>query len=534
LECDDLPSLCYSETTYKVLRRSGVTKQRQAIALQNYFGYGLLLILVCLIPCRFQASQNQTKPTTKPGQEVDPDDVIRINTTMVNSPVLVLGRNGRLIPNLQRDDFAIFEDGVKQTIAHFSTVSAPFTIAILIDNSRSTASDLEEVQDAAVSLVDNMRPNDRALVISFSAKIKVLAEPTSDHDVLKRAIRNCRSEGSTAVYDAFTLVLTQHLDRIAGRTAMVVFSDGVDNASVHDSYESALQLIAKTRVVIFPVQFNTAMALERQKNAPVGSGFSREDYLRADAFLHQVAALSGTGVYPAQDISDLETAVGKISDELHNEYSLGYYPSKPISGNEERRIEVRTRLPQLVVVARTSYSLDPSGAVQRLSKRVNETNSEGSIPVSRTSDEPKLGLNSRWICKSANSDMGLAVVKEGFVALCPKSDRQIDQTNAWFVRPPGKIETMCKGFMTWQGREIAGAPIPSGYVVTSETNSPLCSKSALPENKNNAWVVQTPDTTDAVCKGFNLPRGYVMIKETTVAGCPSRGTNSNAWIIRRK
>jgi hypothetical protein len=270
----------------------------------------------------------------------------------------------------------------------------------------------------------------------------------------------------------------------------------------------------------------------------VGSGFSREDYLQADAYLHQAAARSGTGVYPAQDIRDLERAVSAISDELHNEYSIGYYPSKPISGDGDRRIEVRTRLPQLVVKTRTSYSLDPSGKVRRLSKGVNETgvaaNNQGSIPVTRTSDALKVEPNARWICKSTTPDLDIAVVKEGIVALCPKSERPTDQTNAWFVKKPGKIETMCKGFMTWQGREIAGAPIPSGYVVTSETSSPLCSKSATAENKNNAWVIQTPDTTDVVCKGFNLPRGYVMVRETLVAGCPSKGGIRNGWIIRKR
>jgi hypothetical protein len=104
---------------------------------------------ICLpdsVPLSGKSESNQTTDTnrTKPGQEVDPDDVIRINTTMVNSPVLVLGRNGRLVPNLQRDDFVIFEDGVQQTIAHFSNVNVPFTVAIVIDNSRSTASDLEK------------------------------------------------------------------------------------------------------------------------------------------------------------------------------------------------------------------------------------------------------------------------------------------------------------------------------------------------------------------------------------------------------
>jgi VWFA-related protein len=505
-------------------------------------GYGLLLMSVCLVPC-FQAQSGKIKQPTQNvskqrGEEVDPDDVIRINTTMVNSPVLVLGRNGRLVPNLQRGDFVIFEDGVQQTIAHFATVSAPVTLAILIDNSRSTASALQDVQDAAVSLVDNLRTNDRALVISLSENISVLAAPTSDGEVLKRAIRSCRPMGNSPVYDAVAFTLTKQLAGISGRTALVVFSDGVDNASLDATYESTLQLIKKTRALVFPVQFNTSPAPEEQKKAPVGSGFSREDYLRADAYLHQIAAISGTGVYPAQDISDLERAVSRISDELHNEYSIGYYPTKPISDNVGRRIEVRTRFPQLVIKARTSYMLDPSGEVKRLTKNASESapgvNDRGSIPVARGGNEAKVELHARWICKSTTSELDLAVVKEGFVALCPKSTRPGDQTNAWFVRSPGRIETICKGYMTWQGREVAGAPIPAGYVVTSETASPLCSKSATAADKNNAWVIQTPDTTNTVCKGFNLPRGYVMVKETMVADCPSKGNVQNAWIIRRK
>jgi len=189
-----------------------------------------------------QAQQAQSKPTSqteekKPGtqstagQEVDSDDVIRINTTLVNSPVLIIGRNGKFIPTLRREDFEIYEDGVQQDITYFASVDKPFTVALLIDTSHSTALDLQDIQDAAMSFVDKLRPRDRALIVSFSGQIKVLAEATSDHEFLKNAIRRTRPEGNSRVYDAISLVLNDKLDSITGRTAVVLFSDGVDNDS---------------------------------------------------------------------------------------------------------------------------------------------------------------------------------------------------------------------------------------------------------------------------------------------------------------
>ena len=296
-----------------------------------------------------QSQQAQSKPPSqtqekKPekqstaGQEVDADDVIRINTTLVNSPVLVIGRNGRFIPTLRREDFEIFEDGIQQDITYFASVDKPFTVALLIDTSHSTALDLRDIQDAAISFVDKLHPRDRALIVSFSGQIKVLAEATSDHDSLKNAIRHTRPEGNSRVYDAISLVLNDKLDSITGRTAVVLFSDGVDNDSRDATYETSLEKIGRTQALIYPVQFNTYKGSDLK--APEGTGFSRKDYVRADSYLHRAAALSGTGVYPAQNLSDLERAVASIVDELHNEYSIGYYPRNPIQPNEDRKVEV--------------------------------------------------------------------------------------------------------------------------------------------------------------------------------------------------
>ena len=505
--------------------------------------------LIAWVPLHSQTKENQTgqapKPPTltKPKAEViDPDDVIRINTTLVNSPVLIIGRNGKFVPNLKREDFQIFEDGVEQEIANFATVDKPFTVALLIDTSRSTLFDLQEIQASAVSFVEKMRPDDRALIITFSDRVETIAEATSEPEVLKQAIRSIRPGGGSRVYDAVSYSLAK-LAPTNGRTAVILFSDGVDNDSRNAAYEGTLQEILRSQALIYPVQFNTYEFAERgvppkARPAPEGSGFSKQDYVRADAYLHQAAALSGTGVYPAKNISDLEKAVASIVDELHNEYSVGYYPRTPVS-ERARRIEVRTRFPQLVVRARTSYSIDPSGALARMptsgsSISQSSVNPIGASPSRSEVADPAPEQDARWICKGVDAPLDFVVVKEAFVSRCPKSTRANADANAWFIRKPKLSEVVCKGFMMWRGREMAGAPIPPGYVVTSEDLSVVCSKSIDPKIVNNAWKIQIPSGRTTVCKGFPIPRGYVSAGETTVPGCPAKITETNAWIIRPK
>src|SRR5215510_6741069 len=121
----------------------------------------LILIATLSLGQRAQtASQsNQTKPKATPsptppaGEEVDPDDVIRVKTSLVTSPVLVIGRSGKFVPSLKQLDFQIFDDGVQQEIAYFAPVETPVTIVLLIDTSRSTSFSLSEIQDAAIAVV---------------------------------------------------------------------------------------------------------------------------------------------------------------------------------------------------------------------------------------------------------------------------------------------------------------------------------------------------------------------------------------------
>ena len=477
------------------------------------------------------------------GQEIDPDDVIRVKTTLVNSPVLVLGRDGKFVPNLRQEDFQIFENGVKQEISYFAAVDEPFTVALLIDTSRSTVFDLEDIQSAALAFVEKMRPRDRASVISFSDEIKVIAEPASDRETLRRAIKSIRAGGGSRVYDAIDFVLARHLNQVKGRTALVLFSDGVDNDSRRASLESTLRQVERTETLIYPVQFSTYDRLKTRTPATTlpteGTGFSEQDYRRAAAYLSRLAEISNTGVYPASEISHLDRAIASIVDELHNEYSVGYYPRTAGQPGEQRSVEVRINRPQLTVRALTRYVVDRSGTVMRTANAqrpplssVNVESSE-SLPVSRNDPVESIS-EGRWICETPDVPSNMAIVKEGFVAHCPKSTRPNDETNAWLIRKPARSEKICKAFLWWQGREVAAAPVPEGYVVIGEIKSAACANSSNPQITANAWEIRVPGPSETVCKGFPLPHGYVMVGERFVPACPPRATDLNAWLIRAK
>ena len=123
-------------------------------------------------------------------EEVDAGDVIRVNTTLVTIPVSVMDRDGRYIPNLQKEEFRIWEDGVEQEVAFFQSVDKPFSVVLMLDTSPSTQFRLEDIQDAAISFVNQLRSDDKVMVVSFNDDIKILSEFTTDRSRLHNAIQS--------------------------------------------------------------------------------------------------------------------------------------------------------------------------------------------------------------------------------------------------------------------------------------------------------------------------------------------------------
>src|SRR4030095_11228791 len=192
-------------------------------------------------------------------EEVEAGDVVRVNTTLVTLPVSVMDRDGRYIPNLRKEDFRLWEEGVEQNVAFFSSVDKPFSVVLMLDTSGSTRFRLDEIQDAAITFVSQLRQDDRVMVVSFDDSIRILSEFTSDRSRLRNAIRRTEPGDGTKLYEAVDLVMNQRLNSESGRKAIVLFTDGVDTTSRHATYASNVRDAEELDALIYPVQYNTYM-----------------------------------------------------------------------------------------------------------------------------------------------------------------------------------------------------------------------------------------------------------------------------------
>lgn len=206
---------------------------------------------------------NEQQPATKQKdagpEEVGEGDVIKVSTTLVSIPVSVMDRDGKYIPDLNKDDFRIWENGVEQKVAYFASTEKPFTVVLMIDTSGSTRFRLNEIQDAAMAFIEQLRHDDRVMIISFSDKIKnhTPEGPTSDRGRLRNAVADIEPGGGTRLYDAVDQVLNKEFTRIEGRKAIVLFTDGVDTTSKHASYEGNVRDAEESDALIYPVEFDT-------------------------------------------------------------------------------------------------------------------------------------------------------------------------------------------------------------------------------------------------------------------------------------
>ena len=336
-------------------------------------------------------------------EEVDAGDVIRVNTTLVTLPVSVMDRDGRYIPNLRKEDFRLWEDGVEQNVAIFSSVDKPFSVVLMLDTSGSTRFRLDDIQDAAITFVNQLRQDDRVMVVSFDDQIKILSEFTSDRYRLREAIRRTEPGNGTKLYDALDLVMNQRLNSVDGRKAIVLFTDGVDTTSRHASYASNVRDAEELDALIYPVQYDTYTdqggggsgwpgsrhpsnsrtsilgqilgGIFSKSGGGGGTGTSKSEYDLANRYLHELAEKTGARSYEADSTQNLSSAFAKIADELRRQYTLGYYPKSPAQAGQRRQIRVRVNQPNLAVRTRDSYVFKPSGM------STNDTAARRSAPV---------------------------------------------------------------------------------------------------------------------------------------------------------
>lgn len=320
-----------------------------------------------------QASQPiQPKPDNTV-TDASGEDVIKVETSLVTIPVSVYERSGVYVSGLRRNDFKVFEDGKEQEIAYFGTVEQPFSAILLIDVSGSTDNKIKGIQAAAMSFVENLRPGDKAMIMEFDSSTKTLCDFTSDKDVLAKAIHKVGSGGGTALYSAVETALKKKLEKIDGRKAVVLFTDGVDTSEPgfgggEAGFDRSLAMAEEGDAVIYPIYYNTYLEMAGITNGGVMSGSPTintgpkqkgerpEDYAHGRAYLSELARLTGGKVYQS-DATDggMAAAFQGIAEELGNQYTIGYYSNGGGRPGERKQIKVRVNRPNAAVRARDNY-----------------------------------------------------------------------------------------------------------------------------------------------------------------------------------
>lgn len=331
-----------------------------------------------------KASTSVSSSKSEPETTADGVEVLRIDNTLITIPVLVFDRYGIYIPSLEKSNFKIFEDGKEQEIAYFATTEKPFTVVLLLDVSPSTEYKINEIQDAAIAFVNQLKPQDSVMVIEFDEGFNTLTKITNDREKIYKAIRKADFGNGTSLYDAVDFTLRKRLDKIEGRKAIVLFTDGVDTTSDKKDYDSSLRQASEADALIFPIYYNTFFRNsggvlsspdiptdfpDSRRSAP---GTTSGEYLVGKKYLEELAANTGGRVFQAESTSGgLTRAFEGIAEELRRQYSIGYYPVEIGRAGQRKQIKVRVNRPNLVIRARDSYIVGTNDKPETTSSKFN-------------------------------------------------------------------------------------------------------------------------------------------------------------------
>ena len=285
--------------------------------------------------------------------------VFKSTVEVVPLTVTVTDAKGKYVKNLVETDFAVLEEGVRQSLAFFANEPVPIDLALTIDASESMASQLPIVRKAAGALVDSLRGGDRATVVTIKNAVGVALPLTADRPRIDAAIRDLSASGGTALYDGVYVVLKE-LERARmaeiRRRVLVLLSDGLDTAS-RLSADDMLALARRAGVGIYVIAMPTGSP-HLPRNRQDGSALQAEYAMRA------LARDTGARSFFPQRVEELPAIYREIAHELANQYELGYLPSRSVTRGSFQRVTVHVE--NAIARTRSGYYADQGSIASTL------------------------------------------------------------------------------------------------------------------------------------------------------------------------
>jgi len=232
--------------------------------------------------------------------------------------------HNRLVTNLTRNDFNVFEDGKPQKITSFRREDIPVAMGIVIDNSGSMRQKRPAVNAAAINLVQASNPQDKVFIVNFNEEYFLDQDYTASIPKLKDALERIEARGGTALYDA-TVASADHLKKSGDleKKVLLVVTDGEDNAS----RESLEQAVRRLQVENGPTVYTIGLLQEEHSK-------------RARRALRMMAEETGGEAFFPKDLGEVNAITSQIAHDIRNQYTIQYKPDTPQSAGGYRAVKV--------------------------------------------------------------------------------------------------------------------------------------------------------------------------------------------------
>lgn len=314
--------------------------------------FGLLLLFLSSTG-NLQAQTPEASPTPPP--DVDPKS-ISVKTDLITLTLTVTDMYGRYVSGLTKNAFSVFDNGKEQEITFFSDSDSPASVGILFDVSGSMSGDkIAKARNALSKFINTSHPSDEYFLIAFNKRAQLLLDRTRDGEAVLQKLTLVQPKNNTALYDAVYLGLERVSRGTHQKKALLIISDGQDNASRYN-FGEVKRLMKESDIVTYAVGILG------------GSDSSSSLGMMGQAFLDELTSVTGgRSFYPAGD-AEMDEIFERIALELRHQYSVGYTPPNFAPDGKWHKVKVKVKpprgLPRLTVRSREGYYATPFSELQ--------------------------------------------------------------------------------------------------------------------------------------------------------------------------
>jgi Ca-activated chloride channel homolog len=305
-------------------------------------------------------------------EDIKPGDVISVNTNEVMLPVTVRDAGGRLVSDLSRNDFKVFEDGRDQPLSDLALRQVPVDVVLMVDASSSVAQNLDDFRRAVDGFATRLAPEDRISLIKFDDRVELVQDWTQSRFQLHRALSRIEPGMFTRFNDALLLAAKQQFASNKSRRAIIVLSDGIDSGRGITTFEMAVQTLLQAQAVVYVVS-NTEIqrAIKKAELDSMSRGSESEirfnelkvkdleEGLRvldaSEERLSQLTVATGGRLYKPTSFDALDSTYAEVADELRHQYALYYTPLNKTRDGSFRRVRVEITTPSYTATTRVGY-----------------------------------------------------------------------------------------------------------------------------------------------------------------------------------